>query len=571
MQLFKKSVYLCLSLFLAVHLKAFSQSVVINEIMVDPEPVVGLPPYEYIELFNRSNDTVNLENWSLKVGKYQRVIPACNILPHGYIVLTSTQAVDYLSKYGSVVGITSFPALTNTGNTIIISNANGNIISVVSYTDEWYKDDKKSNGGWSLEQIDPDNICGGIDNWTASISELGGTPCSQNSVFKTNKDTIPPFIERAIILDSSKIQIFFNEPVDTNTININCFVIDNSLSSVSSFYVANVNHSSVILLLSTPLISNKIYNIELNCDITDCAGNKILKSIVSFAYPEKILPKDIIINEILSNPNSDGEKYVEIYNKSNKILDLSDLLISSFDSVVNSITSQQYVYNSSFLIFPKEYYVLTENPEKVKSQYKILNNKAFIKMSAMPTMDISSGIIMLLDKSFNVIDKLIYSDDMHYPLLTSTKGVSLERINPYRETQDKNNWHSASETSGYGTPGYINSQYSDNILAIPERIKLVPEIFSPDNDGYNDFLNIYYSFEHAGYTLNVKIYDSNSQLVRTLLNNTLMSQNGVFIWDGLDDNKNKAPIGIYIIIFEAFDIKGNVEKFRKVCVLAGKL
>jgi hypothetical protein len=192
-------------------------------------------------------------------------------------------------------------------------------------------------------------------------------------------------------------------------------------------------------------------------------------------------------------------------------------------------------------------------------------------MSAMPTMDISSGIIMLLDKSFNVIDKLIYSDDMHYPLLTSTKGVSLERINPYRETQDKNNWHSASETSGYGTPGYINSQYSDNILAIPERIKLVPEIFSPDNDGYNDFLNIYYSFEHAGYTLNVKIYDSNSQLVRTLLNNTLMSQNGVFIWDGLDDNKNKAPIGIYIIIFEAFDIKGNVEKFRKVCVLAGKL
>ena len=41
------------------------------------------------------------------------------------------------------------------------------------------------------------------------------------------------------------------------------------------------------------------------------------------------------------------------------------------------------------------------------------------------------------------------------------KGVALERIDPDAATQDAANWTSASETVGYGTPGYQNSQYKD--------------------------------------------------------------------------------------------------------------
>jgi hypothetical protein len=53
--------------------------------------------------------------------------------------------------------------------------------------------------------------------------------------------------------------------------------------------------------------------------------------------------------------------------------------------------------------------------------------------------------------------------------------------------------------------------------------------------------------------------------------NELLAASGTFFWDGISDEKEKARIGIYIIYFEAFDTKGKLKKYKKTCVLAGKL
>ena len=75
---------------------------------------------------------------------------------------------------------------------------------------------------------------------------------------------------------------------------------------------------------------------------------------------------------------------------------------------------------------------------------------------------------------------------------------------------------------------------------------------------------------------NVQIYDSRGRLEKTLLRNELLATSGTFFWDGITDDpegtgKMKARIGIYIIYFEAFDTKGNVKKYKKSCVVGGKL
>ena len=61
----------------------------------------------------------------------------------------------------------------------------------------------------------------------------------------------------------------------------------------------------------------------------------------------------------------------------------------------------------------------------------------------------------------NDIDDFGYDDEMHFALLSTKEGVSLERINFDRPSIDKSNWHSASELAGFATPAYENSQFMD--------------------------------------------------------------------------------------------------------------
>jgi hypothetical protein len=159
---------------------------------------------------------------------------------------------------------------------------------------------------------------------------------------------------------------------------------------------------------------------------------------------------------------------------------------------------------------------------------------------------------------------------MHFALLDDAKGVSLERINPQMPTQENSNWASASYTSGYATPTYKNSQYLAS-SGTTDFLQILPETFSPDQDGYNDIISFNYRLPSQGYLANMFIYNSNGQLVKQLLRNHIMGTEGTVNWDGVTTDNAIAPIGIYIVWMEVFNLNGDVQRVKKAFVLAGKL
>ncbi len=552
---------------------AKNYDIVINEIMADPSPVIGLPNDEYIELYNRSDYDIDINNWYLKINSSLHDIPDFKFQSHQYVVLCDNNIADTLTNNfnAKVISFTNFPSLTNSGATISVLNKKGKIISSVKYSDSWYQSDYKAEGGWSLEQIDYDNPCGGKNNWIASTDSKGGTPGKINSVYSSNTDNTSPDIDRAFITDSSTIQIFFTEPIDSTTMyNLNSYEVNNSIGNPISVTPVSPEFLSCYLTFSHNFSKGIIYTINLKDSITDCAGNYINNnSYISFAIPDSITENDIIINEILYNPISPGVDFVEIYNRSGKILNLKDLRLANIDADSGTIDNVSVITNDGFLMFPGDYIVLSKSQDIVKSQYYTSNPKGFIDLSSMPSYPNTSGQVVLCDYMLNKIDEFSYYDGMQFELLNSTDGVSLERLNFNLPTNDESNWHSAAETVGYATPAYKNSQYTDENPK-DDDIIVSPEIFSPDNDGFDDVVSFTYNFDKPGYVANVTIYDSKGRTIRRLLTNELISNKGVLTWDGINDNKEKARVGIYLVYFEIFDLDGNVKKYKRTCVLATK-
>lgn len=545
--------------------------VVINEIMADPDPPVLLPNEEYVELKNNTPYPLRLENWTITIGSSQRILPFCILPADSFIVLTSATAVP-LFVGANAVGFSSL-SVTNTSGTIVLRDPTGQIMHTVNYTDDWYNNTAKAAGGWSLEQIDPTNPCSGSSNWSASNSATGGTPGYTNSINASNPDVIAPQIVRVSVYTADSIRLWFSEPLDSATMNnVALYTIDNSIGNPTAVYPVGADFMSCRLKLASPIAAGITYNVTVSSVITDCVGNTMTNSTAPFALPEVVSSNDIVFNEILFDQNDGGSEFIEIYNRSTKVIDLAKVVLCTQDTLANVLQEITVIAPEGYLLFPGEYLVLTENTFGVQSQYPAqANTSRCLQMDNIPSMNNDGDVLMLTDTAFNTVDRLVYSSSWHFPLLQETKGVSLERIDFDRATQDATNWHSASEDIGFATPTQKNSQYNAAGTADDGAITITTEVFSPDNDGYNDVVTINYLFSTPGLVANVTIYDSRGRLVRTLIRSELLgTESGSFSWDGTMDDRSKARVGTYVIFFEGIGTDGTVKQYKRVCVLAAQ-
>lgn len=288
----------------------------------------------------------------------------------------------------------------------------------------------------------------------------------------------------------------------------------------------------------------------------------------AFGIPDDAACGDVVINEILFDPISPAADYVEIFNKSDKALDISQLKLgvikTSFPNPPD--TTLKEICSEHRQLLPQKYILLTTTPDDIALQYECSYDN-FLTMKSFPSYP-NSGASVVLSYDGTIIDCMDYSEDMHYPLLTETKGVALERVSPYIDSKDPGNWHSAAAPS-YGSPGYQNSVFIEN-EADDTEIDVFPQVFSPDGDGFDDVTTINLSMYENGFTAKIQVFDSQGRLVKDLVNCQNVASKSRFVWSGLDDNGNILPAGIYIVFVELFDNQGVVKRYKKAAVIACK-
>ncbi|MFM1915317.1 MAG: hypothetical protein RLZZ531_986 [Bacteroidota bacterium] len=543
---------------------AIKGDVIISEFFPDPSPVIGLPEVEYVEIFNHSSKVFHLLDWTISDGSSNGTIGDYWLLPGSYLVLTANANIGLFTN---VAGVTSFPSLNNAGDQLILSNQLGTQLDQFNYTDDWYQDNSKKDGGYSLERILLDDPCSNYDNWKASNDLSGGTPGTINSVFSAAPDQSKPSFSSLIALNPNFLEVTFTEGMDSSSLS-NAFILTTPNLSIQQTYVQGVNDNpngppQLIIQFNENFTASIPYEIQIG-PVSDCWQNDTtLHS--QFILPEQAVAGDIVVNEILANPINGGQDFIELYNRSSKVIDLKDWQFANFynDTIANMKTIP-----SHFILEPMSYVAISEDTNFLLLNYPSTIPGRLIEMD-MPSYNIDSGTVYLL-KDGEQIDRVSYNSDWHFSLLDNTDGVSLERLLPDALSNQATNWHSAAESIGFATPGRINSQFQFGETT--ESISLQNDVFSPDLDGFEDVLIVNYSFSKAGLLGKARVFDDIGREVKTIFSNELLATSGFFSWDGIMNEQVKAPIGVYILLVEVFSTDGSVILTKKIAfTIAGKL
>jgi hypothetical protein len=543
---------------------AVTGDVVISEIMADPLPEVSLPGKEYLEISNRTGYAFNLKNWKLNAADQSYHLNEKIIGPHEIMILCQSSDTSLFQKYGSVTGLKQFPVLTDEGKIICLTDSSGNLIHGVEYSSRWYGNDLKSGGGWSLEMRDTGFPFYGEENWTASVSKKGGTPGMINSVTASNPDNSFYGISNLYPEDSLTITISFSEPVFCMSEMIKNFKLGDK--GIAALYPVDPLFRKFVLVPEEQLYRGKIYELKLPGNLTDFAGNRMPESNKFVGLPEPAKPGDILFNELLFNPLPGDKDYIELFNCSGNILDASRLNIVSTGDEGGDMSQIYPVSEEKRCIMPGSYYAITTDRKRISERYFSADPDFIFEMGNLPPMSDDKGHLVLYNREFDRLDEVIYNEKMHYSLLSSFEGISLEKTSPRQKSEEAVNWHSASESSGWGTPGAPNSIYVE-IPAKSDIVSFSSARISPDNDGYEDFLVMCFNLTGNNNVVSVMVFDETGKYVKKIASNLFAGTGATLIWDGTSEDGSLVSTGIYIIFITLFDDTGKTHKWKKLCTV----
>jgi len=500
--------------------------VVFNELMVDPAPAVLLPAIEYLEIYNRSGYELNLEKWRIEVNGRNHILTDQILKPFSYEVITEI-------------------TMPNDGATLALYSEFGALVHSVRYELPWGGPDWKKEGGWSLESPDPDQVCIISELWEYSSDRTGGTPGGINSNDAIFEDNAPPlFLYQGYGNQPGLFSLHYSEPIRFSETDLHRIsVIPGNINPDSGTTTVPVS-DQLLLWFPENIYERSRFRLQLP-GLADCSGNLSHNMELQSGKSSQIRSGSILINEIMYDPLDGKPEYIELFHPGQDFVDLHDLaldVVSEGTSPVSPVPLSDH----SRIYSPGEYLVVTKNMPHLMDAYNLDLSGQWVEVKKMDRMQNSGGTVFLTDRTGSIVDMASYGDHIHLELLDVTQGISLERISVERSGSSPDNWHSAASIEGFSTPGRENSQ-SVRRSGSSELLMVDPEVFSPDNDGYQDLLQITVSPGVPGWIVKIWVTDLTGKQMRSVANNHLAGPAVDYTWDGELENGKMATSGIYVL------------------------
>ena len=431
---------------------------------------------EYVEIANRSNKLLDLSDLQFSTvkadGSYNTavIIPAKTIIePHGYVAFTNYR--DSLCNYyglsddANIFETARWNALANTGATLVLMDKDQNVVfDRFTYSPNWHNPQLEEKKGVSLERVNPDLPTQQIHSWQSASTNVNyGTPGYRNSQYREMNEITPLWIDLSLELPN-KLILSFSKKMNVENAS---FVLSPSEKTPVSSSISD-DKTVVELIFSDSFEENIYYTLTVN-NLTDLDGNSLEQTQRRIGIPTAAEMGDLVWNEVMFDVATNGlsgVEYVEIANRSNKLLDLSGLLFTSVKSDGSLNTAVEIPAKT--IVEPHGCAAFCADKNLLVDYFGLGDDVPVFEVSRWNTLNNTSATLLLLDTDkTTVFDELTYNASWHNPTLESKKGVSLERINPDLVTQLSYSWYSATTEVNYGTPGTQNSQYREMSEILP--------------------------------------------------------------------------------------------------------
>jgi len=410
--------------------------IVINEIMYNPPGVLGLDDnWEYLEIYNNDVNVVDLSGWAFIEG-FDFTFPEGTSLGVGEYLVVARVPDTIAAFYGitNLVGPFDGGALSNSGETVKLTDALGTIVDEVSYLDVEPWPLQPDGDGPSLSLIDPNFDNNLPESWGASIVLYGTPGAVNNPGIPFLQLTFPNGGET--LLKGMSYEITWNYADLSGNMSIQLI----SLSGGSQTLAENIDVTlnSWEWEIGTEITPGNDYKIIIssidNPDVSD-------ESDAVFSIVEMPVAPILVITEIMYNPpesGTDSLEFIEIYN--NDIIEV-DLTGYSFSSGIGFEFPSITLNAGDYLLLAVDSMAMLNTFEVNAWQW------------SSGALSNGGELIELLDNFGAVVDYVEYDDQFPWDSLADGTGPSLVLCDPENDNSLPENWLVSAELAAINDEG----------------------------------------------------------------------------------------------------------------------